>query len=508
MEHTFKTIPDEILKDLSKRDLLTLLQGEQSIRQQLESFITDLKERYKDLEEQKMEVEGKFIRLKKRIFSPKSEKSRKPIKKDKPKKKKKIRKTCKRLPSERYPNIPVEEVEIELLDNPECDACGGEMTDSGMKEASETFTVIPKRYIVTRSFRKKYRCPCCHGSIVTTPPVPRIVPKSSYSDEMVIDVAMSKFCDLIPIERYCKMAFRGSGIELPPNSLIGLTHKLADFLEPIYKEGLFQEVTNELVLRADETTHNMLEGDEKKNWFLWGFSSSKAVYFELHNTRSGSVASNILIEANSEYLLSDVYSGYSKAIKEANIQRTELDKKPIEQAFCNAHARRKFVEVDAIEAEYYVSQYRRLYKLHKYGFTCDEEKKVRIWNICQKIFSKMRGRAENDIENVSKHSGLAKAINYFIKNYEGLAKFLLVSEIPIDNNAQERAFRSPVVGRKTWSGTHSKRGAKTTAILFSISESCKMLGVNPREYVQNVVRLIHAGRKWLTPAQYLETQQK
>lgn len=71
-----------------------------------------------------------------------------------------------------------------------------------------------------------------------------------------------------------------------------------------------------------------------------------------------------------------------------------------------------------------------------------------------------------------------------------------------DNNLSERELRSPVVGRKTWYGTHSKRGALTAAVLFSIVQSCKINNVNPRNYFPWVVRRIHVGEEIFTPYEY------
>jgi hypothetical protein len=66
----------------------------------------------------------------------------------------------------------------------------------------------------------------------------------------------------------------------------------------------------------------------------------------------------------------------------------------------------------------------------------------------------------------------------------------------------ERQLRNPVVGRKTWLGTHSKRGAETAAVLFSLVESCKMLQVNPREYFKVLINELHAGKSAFSPYKY------
>ncbi|NOT79782.1 MAG: transposase [Bacteriovoracaceae bacterium] len=64
---------------------------------------------------------------------------------------------------------------------------------------------------------------------------------------------------------------------------------------------------------------------------------------------------------------------------------------------------------------------------------------------------------------------------------------------PLDNNLAEREFRAPVVGRKTWIGTHSKR-CRNNGVLFSIVRSCMMNKINPRNYFPWIVNQIHAGK--------------
>ena len=97
-----------------------------------------------------------------------------------------------------------------------------------------------------------------------------------------------------------------------------------------------------------------------------------------------------------------------------------------------------------------------------------------------------------------------RSIDYFLKNYDELVYFLKHEDIPIDNNSQERLMRSPVIGRKTWYGNHSKRGAKTSSILFSLVESCKLNKINPRDYFKDIVHTIHQNQQVYTPSEYLE----
>ncbi len=82
------------------------------------------------------------------------------------------------------------------------------MKESGLYDTTEKLEVIPKRYYIQRNKRLKYNCGNCHGVIINTAALPSIVPSSNYRDGMIIDVTLSKFCDLIPMERYTQMAFR------------------------------------------------------------------------------------------------------------------------------------------------------------------------------------------------------------------------------------------------------------------------------------------------------------
>jgi len=395
-----------------------------------------------------------------------------------------------KLPSQRYIDLEVVETEIKLDIVPTCSCCGSSMKESGLFDTTEKLEVKPKVYFISRLKRVKYNCKCS-GTMINNPAVPSIVPSSNYGDSLIIDVAMSKFCDLIPIERYVQIAFRAGVEDLPPQSLIGLTHHLANFLTPVY-ELIKKEVQSTSVLMADETTWRMLEGDETSQWYLWGFFSKVACYFESHNTRSGDVATQFLRGCHAEYLMSDGYSGYSKAL--SSIRENG---RIIIEAHCNAHAYRYFEEASQPwkdECKFFLEKYGDIYELERQGVPRDK---------LIPIFEQIKKECERLQHSVMPGSSLQKSINYFLNHYVGLTECTKNKDIPLDNNLAERQIRSPVVGKKTWYGTHSKRGALTTAILFSIVQSCKLNNINPRKYVAWVVEQIHQGKPPLTPFQYL-----
>jgi len=501
-----KKLTKEQLRGLSKDDLVHLLLGEQEIREQFEK-------RLDQAQEERILLEEKYVLIKSKVFGRSSEKSPKKLPRSARKKDKKSRTNFSKNLTDRYPNVDIREDNIELEIPPTCSCCQGQMIDSGMTEDSEYLTVIPKKFLIVRQKKHKYRCGQCHGDIQTAPGVPRIAPGSSYGDEVILDVSLSKFCDLIPMERYAMMAGRQGMKDLPSNSLINLTHFLAEFLRPIY-EKLLNEIKNSLVVQADETTHRMLEGHEKSNWYLWGFSSKKACYFEFHATRSGDVAHEFLKDSSCKTLVTDVFSGYVKAVRISNLYREEKNMPPIVSAYCNAHSRRKFDEARPTEelkehgiqdeADFYVAEFEKIYELESEAKGKEAEEVLQIRANMTVFFEGMKARGEKQIVGISSKSSLAKAINYFIKNYDGLTYFIKDADVPIDNNSQERLLRNPVIGRKTWYGTHSVNGAKTAAVLFSLVESCKLNKVNPREYFKDLVKVIHEGKSPPTPSEWME----
>lgn len=495
-QYLLEPLSDDKLDELSPEEMKILLRGERDLNKQFKKYINQLESELFKTQQKSFLLEEHSIQIKHRLFGKRSEKS---DKKSPPNKTKKESRKRILLPSERYPNVDIIEKRVELDILPTCPCCSKEMKDSGLTEDSEYLTVIPRRFYVVQQKRVKYRCSVCQEGLITASVIPRIKSGSSYSDEMVVDVALSKYCDLIPVERYVQMASRSGVSGLPANTLIEGTHNLANFLAPVYKK-IKLEVMNSKVLHADETPHRMLEGDDKSNWYLWGFSTDRSSYFEAHDTRSGSVAADIVKESQCEFLMSDVFSGYAKAVTDSNVYRRENNLSEVKSIYCNAHARRKFKEASMSftnESKFFIWCYKKIYRLEK----VKNFKKRRLW---QKIYYNSMEKTGLKLKSgYSSKSSLVKAVDYFIKNFYELTLFLNFEDLPIDNNSQERLMRNPVIGRKTWYGTHSKRGAETNAVMFSLVESCKINKVNPRDYFRDIVHAIHEKRSIFTPNEYL-----
>jgi transposase len=166
-------------------------------------------------------------------------------------------------------------------------------------------------------------------------------------------------------------------------------------------------------------------------------------------------------------LVTDVYSGYGKAIKTVNLSRKLKGLVPMESAHCNSHSRRYFFKqrINYPEACFYLDHYHEIYQLNSQAKEKPPDQILKLRSQMVFHFEAMKTRAMEEIPRYPDKNLYRKALNYFLEDYEGLTLFLTDAEIPIDNSSQERLLRSHVVGRKTWYGTHSERGAETAAIL-------------------------------------------
>ncbi len=210
------------------------------------------------------------------------------------------------------------------------------------------------------------------------------------------------------------------------------------------------------------------------------------------------------MNSNCEVLVSDVFSGYARAIRLSNEQRVLTGKKNIQNGNCNAHARRCFYKprVHYKECEFYLEQYHQIYKLNTKAKGKSPKEVLEIRSEMRPHFEAMKKQALAELLKYPAKNKYNKALTYFLENYTGLTLFLEHADVAIDNNLQERLLRNHVIGRKTWYGTHSERGSITAAILFSVIETCKLNHVNPREYFPRLIQDLLDDKAPYTPADF------
>ena len=91
---------------------------------------------------------------------------------------------------------------------------------------------------------------------------------------------------------------------------------------------------------------------------------------------------------------------------------------------------------------------------------------------------------------LSRHAGVAKAIDYMLTRWPALTRFLDDGRICISNNAAEPALRGLALGRNSWLFAGSQRGAERAAFMLTLIYTAKLNRVDPQAWLADVLRRI------------------
>ena len=201
------------------------------------------------------------------------------------------------------------------------------------------------------------------------------------------------------------------------------------------------------------------------------------VYYSYSTTRSVEFARN-LYQDFTGVLQTDGYQAYGQLAE-------------ITHVGCWAHCRRYFFEAAQVNGKTVIS---KPLKLLNQMFTYDAKwKKLSPRARKPRRRSKMKRLLNKfwyyiDHTNAIPKGKLGKAITY-AKNQRKLFNRLLdFGEIEWSNNASERSIKSVVIGRKNWLFSHSQAGAKASATWYTIVETAKANGLNPEEYITDLLK--------------------
>lgn len=379
------------------------------------------------------------------------------------------------------PELPIVEVEHELdtADLP-CPKCGDELQVWETQfETSEEIDIIEVQYLVVHHKRKKYRCGCGHIETALGPK--KLQSKGRYSVGFSIDVAVKKYLEHLPLSRQAQIASR-AGLKVTSQSLWDQLWAMRELLKPV-KGRLLDYLHSKEVLGADETTWRLMNKGKSKKHYVWALCGNDAVLYHIANTR-GAAGARPLLAGYGGRLMADDYSVYQSLLKSGGMHYT-LDA-------CWAHVRRKFIEAEdnePIRSVAVVALIGMLYHFDKQAVgppgSSERRKSLEeIRNTKSRCVVAALREWSMETRGVLPNSSFGKALSYMKNCFARLTAFLDDGRVSLDNNATERAIRGIVVGRKNHYGSKSKRGCEASALLYSLMESAKLAGVNPRKYLR------------------------
>ena len=159
---------------------------------------------------------------------------------------------------------------------------------------------------------------------------------------------------------------------------------------------------------------------------------------------------------------------------------------------CLAHARRKIFEngehpeaqeaLDLIGAIYVVER-----EAKEAGMVGTDAhlalRKVRS----RPLFAKLLAWGRRHRRTFEPKSGMGRAIRYLLKNFRALGCFLRYATIPPDNNVAEAGLRRVALGRSNFLFVGHEESGHDLAVLYTLVASCEKKGVNPIEYLTDVL---------------------
>ncbi len=345
-------------------------------------------------------------------------------------------------------------------------------------------------------FRKKYRC-ACNGHVATAPGPLRLAVHPDargrrYSIDFAIEVALDKYLDHLPLERQVRR-LRDEGLAIDSQTLWDQVEALATRLAPVY-EALNARVLAAPVLGADETWWRLMQGKGSKRWWAWTLASPNAVVYRILDSRSQEAARQVLGDYRG-IVIADGYGAYDALARPGPNPSFTL-------AHCWAHARRKFVEAEPHFPEACREVLERIQKLYGVerdaGGSAEARARLRAER-SRPIVADIHTWALEKAPGTLPKSSLGKAIGYLLGLWPGLVRFLDDPRIPLDNNATERALRGAVVGRKNHFGSRSHRGTEVAALFYSLIESAKLAGIDPRGYLREATLAALRGQGVVLP---------
>jgi transposase len=370
-----------------------------------------------------------------------------------------------------------------------CSECFSDMKEIG-EDIFERYEHTPASYHIERHVKKKYSCDC--GQCIVTAKMPKQpIDKGIAGPGLIADVAISKFCDHQPLYRQSGIMER-SDLHMPASTLWNIELGGARALEPLY-ELMKRDIKKSFVIQMDETfvkrwlrRKENPKGQGLKDSYFWcwrGDENHPYVLFDYSMSRSGKIPIRLLDGFNG-YLQTDGYAVYD------SLHRNKI----VIRLACLAHIRRKFKEAyesGELKSAHFLNQVKLLYDIEA---EC-RESAVEIRHEKRQSQSKpiIEGLEEWLIQmkvNELPQSGLRKAVNYALGQWDAFKRYLGDGRFEIDNNLTENEVRPVALGRKNYLFISSEEGGRCAAIYYSLIRSAKRNGHEPYAYLKDVLSRI------------------
>jgi len=398
-----------------------------------------------------------------------------------------------------YDGLPTEQIIHELPEDERvCPECGGPLHACGHEVLRREVKVIPAQVIAEEHVQTVYGCRDCEQNsaddappMVKAPvPAPVISGSGIASPSLLSFILCNKYVLALPLYRQ-EQELQRIGIHISRQTLANwIIFVAVHWLAPIYGL-LLEELLKNDILHADETSLQVIKEDGRKasqKSYMWMYHTGRdavrhVALFEYQPTREGKHPLEFLAGFQG-FLHVDAYAGY-RGLEDQGVILVE----------CWVHARRKFDEaLKALRkderanaaANIGLTYCNKLFELERKFDELNlspEERAGRREVESRPIAEAFFAWAESMLPQTLPKSKLGQAVGYAVNQKPWLMNFLLDGRLELSNNRAERSIRPFTVGRKNWLFSYCARGAKASAIAYSIIETAQANGLVPFMYL-------------------------
>ena len=355
---------------------------------------------------------------------------------------------------------------------------------------------VPARFEVVEEITYVYSCPKC-GSMKRPQKKPALLKGSIATPSLVAGIMNAKYVNGMPLARQ-EREFARYDLNLSTKTMANwIILCVQRYLQPVY-DLMKEELLRGQYIHCDETRIQVIDEPEQKgttqNW-MWVYltdeysGSPRMVLFQYERTRGGYHPVEFLGEEFHGYLTCDGYQAYH------NLPEC------ITVTGCMTHARRRFDEaLTPLKKDFTKEQLKETtayQAMERIGMFYKIEDLIRNKTPEEKYIERQKQSKPlldaffewlHSLEgSVDRSSKIGDAILYTINQEQYLRRYLEDGHLSIDNNAAERAIKNFAVGRRNWLFSKSIKGAEASATVYSITETAILNGLKPYDYLDYIL---------------------
>lgn len=328
-------------------------------------------------------------------------------------------------------------------------------------------------------------CKCDEGnrpSFVSSEPPPRVFPRALMGPALWSDILVEKFLFQKPLVRI-SAKYGMLGADIAVSTICSGMKKLFPAFVDLY-EAIKNRARTAKQWNMDETTWRVFgstEENKRHRWWLWVVVTDDCWVYLLDPSRSKTVPTLFFKGVSEGVIITDRYSAYKSL-------------KGLLKAYCWAHVRRDFIKIlegapeSAAWAQEWIDAIAELYKINNMRLRmidqhAETEVDLAKYELLAKL-TKLQIKAKKE-SKIAPTERQRKVLHSLMKHWKGLTIFVEQPEVPMDNNAAERALRNPVVGRKNYYGSGSSESGSFTAMMFTICQTWLCNKLDPIRLLQD-----------------------